>query len=170
MHIQTHARVFTQAHMCTQTQIGMQNIKWKSGTNTMAFVMPSTAGWIYWLLCGMQIHPSCKNVLSGLLSSCALALRWSLSTSNAFLSSHYNQSAGSDLEPGWLAQLTPECWLRARSSVQSTASLWGENRGRRGAIWGATEVREHPVFKLHWARFSCDNVINFLKSLCWLQA
>lgn len=134
MHIQTHARVFTQAHVHTDTDRHAKH-KIKERHQHNGVVMPSTAGWIYWLLCGMQIHPSCKNVLSGLLSSSsALALRWSLSTSNAFLSSHYNQSAGSDLEPGWLAQLTPECWLRARSSVQSNASLWGESRGRQGAI------------------------------------
>lgn len=134
MHIRTHARVFMQAQICTQTQIRLQHHKSKEQRRHNGVVMPSTAGWIYWPLCGVQIHPSCKKKTYCLGSSAALALSQSHSTSAAFLSSHYNQSAGSDLEPGWLARLAPECWLRARSSVQSTASLPGESRERRGAI------------------------------------
>lgn len=36
----------------------------------------------------------------------------------------------------------------------------------QGAIPGAVEDKEHPVFKLHWARFSCKDIylFNFLLS------
>lgn len=74
MHIQIHTRVYAQAHMCAQTQIRMQNIKQRATpTQWRCVVFPSTAVWIYWLLCGVQIHPSCKNALSRLLRAAAAA-------------------------------------------------------------------------------------------------
>lgn len=72
MHIQTHTKARTQAHMYTQTQICMEHIKQRATpTQWRCVVFPSTVVWIYWLLCGVQIHPSCKSVLSGLLRAAA---------------------------------------------------------------------------------------------------
>lgn len=68
VHIQTHIKTCTQTHMCTQTQIHMENIKQRATPEQWrCAVLPSTVVWIYWLLCGVQIHPSCKSALSGLL-------------------------------------------------------------------------------------------------------
>lgn len=67
MHMQTRARVFTQAHVCTDTDTRKTQNKEQQQHNGV--VTPSFAGWIYWLLCGAQFHPSHEDVLSVLLSS-----------------------------------------------------------------------------------------------------
>lgn len=115
----------------TQTQIRMQNIRQRATpTQWRCVVLPSTAVWIYWLLCGKQIHPSCKNTLSGLLRAAAAPVFWLSVGASAppLLSYPPTIISGERWERlgAWLAQLAPECWLRARSSVQSTLSLWGE--------------------------------------------
>lgn len=65
------------------------------------------------------------------------------------------ERAGSDLEPGWLARVAPECRLQGRSSVQSSGTLLGEEEREEGTeIEGERERDardiEHPM--LHQLR------------------
>lgn len=156
----------------TQTQIRMQNIRQRATpTQWRCLVLPSTAVWIYWLLCGKQIHPSCKNTLSGLLRAAAAPVFWLSVGASAppLLSYPPTIISGERWERlgAWLAGSARSGVLAASEVIcpEHSESL-GRDRGRmQGAIWGAMEDKEHPVFQSHWARFSCKNIINLLLSL-----
>ena len=117
--------------MCTQTQTRMKNIKQRvTPTQWLCVVLPSTAVWIYWLLSGVPIHPSCKVHCLGSLEQqlqCSGSLCLSLSTSTAFLSTLYNQwrALGATWSlAGWL------CWFRSagckRGHLSKTVHVSGE--------------------------------------------
>lgn len=155
IHTQKHALRHTDT--CMQTQNGGNITQRPTATQWPCVVLLSIAVEIYWLLCGVPIHPCYKSILCGstehhcsVLSCCVRA------SAPPRLSSPPSIISGEQWE--WLGvRLTPECWLWARSSVQGTASFQGgKGRGMQGAIYG--KIQDN----WDWARFPCKNFFNFL--------
>lgn len=136
MHIQ-NTQEYARRHAFAQRQRFMQNVKQRATpTQWRCVVLPSTALWIYWLLCGVQIHPSCKNVSSGLLRAAAASVFWLSVGAKApplLLSTHYNQrrALGATWSlAGWLSSLqSADC---ERGHLSGAVRVSGEREGRGG--------------------------------------
>lgn len=178
MHIQTHKKACTQAHMCTQTQICMVNIKQRATpTQWRCAVLLSTVVWIYWLLCGVQIHPSYKSALSGLLRARApvfwLLCVWAsapplLSYPPTIIRGEHWERLGA-----WLAGSAHSRVLgceRGHLSRALRVSREGEEKGCKGLFKEQRRIRNTLSECFTGQGFSVKaQSINFLlKSLYWL--
>lgn len=90
------------------------------------------------LICDVQIHPTCKKQTEK-LDHCSMQLSVRASAPPAaFLSSHCNQSAGSDSEPdrlaGWLAVSEVTRPEQRQSPGRERRDAWGEGVRRGGGL------------------------------------
>lgn len=128
-----------------------ESIKQKAKpTQWRLLVLPSSAVWIYWLLCGEQFHPSCKKPLSRLFGATAPVFWLFMSGAEHLrcLLQLLTIIMGELWEPLGACMAgsatAPECWLRARSSVQSAHTVSREE-GRDGkGYWRRNEEQGTP--------------------------